>query len=119
MTLRVLFAAAVLLAIMSASQSGFADLGKCSTEQVVKLKKGGLSTSDIRELCSEESDDDEDSPSARARRRSVPQQNSSQRSSTARQCTTTWGMCPMQVPIPSGSACTCFNNYGQFPGIAR
>jgi hypothetical protein len=112
--------AAMLLLMGCATSTVGADVGGCSTDDIVKMKKGGLTASEIRELCSDDSSEPDGIPRQFPRGGSVPRPGPGQAApAIARICTTTWGMCPMQVPVPIGSSCTCFNAYGQFPGIAR
>jgi hypothetical protein len=113
-----LFSLVLLLVLGASGQAIYADVGSCSTEDIVKMKKGGLSATEIRELCSDGSNSEEQLSAKPPRRGNFPRPDPGQRA-PARVCATAWGICQMQVEIPVGSSCTCFNAYGQFSGVAR
>lgn len=92
----------------------------CSAREKLDLRREGANAQEIADICGDESE--QLSPPRRSR--GTPPANHSYESQRAMPrfasaCYTAFGICPMMVALPQGVNCTCYTQWGAYPGIAR
>lgn len=78
---------------------------QCSAEDISAYVQSGTTAEQLSQLCGQQGDGGY-SPAYPAY-------------SAASVCATQWGMCQLVPQLPAGSACICYTQAGQLPGVAR
>jgi hypothetical protein len=82
-------------------------LAQCSADDIRSYMEGGATPEQMSQLCGQQGNNGGYSPYVYP---GTP---------IASVCATQWGMCPLVQQLPVGSACACYTQAGQIPGIAR